>query len=42
MGMHSKRINPNKKCKRFKEIGENAQNFRCDAYYSVAKLRNNK
>lgn len=42
MGMHSRRISPNKKSEKFKEIGGNTQNFRCDAYYSVAKLRNNK
>ena len=42
MGMHSKRISPNKKSEKFKETGGNAQNFRCNAHYSVAKLRNNK
>ena len=41
-GMHSKRISPNKKCEKLKKGGVNVQFFRCDVYYPVVKLRNNK
>lgn len=40
--MHSKRINPNKKCEKLKKTGVNVQFFRYNAYYSVVKLRNNR